>query len=703
MGITVVEDDNVTIIMALMDGIVHDVSVETLLPYANDGFPIEKLERYVRETTRLSQIPGVREYLNDLFSRLSSESTLNLAFATSVLGGPLAFGLTLALTPISEMSLVQLEALMVSWRDSKFAQKRKLFKLIQLLAVNTFVKLATDLHNEIIGYPGRDTRLLEEAGILEELVDRTTYKMKGKPTLEGSVLDISGLFEVLIVGSGSGAGVVAHTLAEAGHRSLVLEKGKYFKPEELQFNDREGGVLYENDGTITSKTQDMFILAGSTFGGGSTVNWSACLKTPFKVRKEWLDKHGVEWAASEHFEKCTDYVWNKMGATKENLDHSFTNRVILDGCHKLGYKVKEVEQNNGPHPAHNCGMCHLGCKHGIKQGSVSCWFKEAAKTGTEFMDQVLVTRILHKKGVQYGVQCRDLVTGVNFKIVGAKKIVVAGGSLNTPVVLQKSGFKNKHIGANLKLHPVTCLFGDFGHGMKTDPHNKPILTTVCTEVDDLDGKAHGAKIEAVLHAPYLSTAFLPWYSSDNARQNLLKYNQLASVLLIDRDTTSGTVAYDQDKPETVVVDYSINKYDKNALLQAMLISSDMLYVEGAKEILTPQPWTPDFKSSKPKSERSITDKDYVSWRKKAALIPLDNYGVAYGSAHQMSSCRISGKGPKHGAVDVKGRLFECKDIYVADASTMPTASGVNPMITTMAIARLISLGIVEELQPKPRL
>ena len=28
------------------------------------------------------------------------------------------------------------------------------------------------------------------------------------------------------------------------------------------------------------------------------------------------------------------------------------------------------------------------------------------------------------------------------------------------------------------------------------------MTAVCTQVDDLDGKAHGAKIETILNAPF---------------------------------------------------------------------------------------------------------------------------------------------------------------------------------------------------------
>ena len=84
-------------------------------------------------------------------------------------------------------------------------------------------------------------------------------------------------------------------------------------------------------------------------------------------------------------------------------------------------------------------------------------------------------------------------------------------------------------------------------------------------------------------------------------------------------------------------------------------------------------------------------------------IPLSAEGPSYGSAHQMSSCRISGKGPSDGACDTRGRLYECGNIYVADASAMPTASGANPMISTMSIARRIALGIADDLEPQSKL
>ncbi len=44
-------------------------------------------------------------------------------------------------------------------------------------------------------------------------------------------------------------------------------------------------------------------------------------------------------------------------------------------------------------------------------------------------------------------------------------------------------------------------------------------------------------------------------------------------------------------------------------------------------------------------------------------------------------------------MDPRGKVWGCEGVWVADASVFPSASGVNPMVSTMAIADFISRGI----------
>jgi choline dehydrogenase-like flavoprotein len=55
------------------------------------------------------------------------------------------------------------------------------------------------------------------------------------------------------------------------------------------------------------------------------------------------------------------------------------------------------------------------------------------------------------------------------------------------------------------------------------------------------------------------------------------------------------------------------------------------------------------------------------------------------TAHQMSSCRI-GHSPRTSVADPDGQAHGVRGLWVTDSSAMPTASGVNPMLSLMALA-----------------
>lgn len=691
-----IEDKHMDVFMALADGLVHDVDAEVVAPYLDKDFPKENVEEYVRQVTKPSQIPRFKDFLKNSLNKNTSTAKTQFCIAMSALDlkilGPALTGSTKLVLDMTDEERMQT---LLGWRNSPIEFKNKLFRMITVLTYTTFQRVAPDIHFQAMGYPKNDLR---DTLYADYVKDEYIYKMMDAPLSDNVELYLPN-FDAVIIGSGSGAGVVAHTLARAGHKCLVIEKGKYFTQSELVFDEETGyAALYEGGGLISTTNALAMVLAGATFGGGSTVNWSACLKTPFKVRKEWYDDHGLEWAATEAYDNDMDYVLKQMGVSTENIVHSFSNQRILEGSAKLGYSAKVVPQNSGKHTNHSCGYCHLGCKWGVKQGSLANWLRDAADHGAEFMDQVRVDKILNnKRGHAVGLACTNLRNGNTFTIKGPRKFVVSSGSLQTPVLLQRSGFRNKHIGKNLRLHPITAVSGVWDE--KTNPQVNSIMTSVCTEVDDMDGKAHGAKIETLLHTPLLEGAFFPYSSSKQARQDLLKYQGTSSFIILTRDTLSGSVTYEKDRPDVLQVEYLINKTDREHMLAAVLVSADIMYVEGAQEIIHPY-WKVDrFVSKKPKHERSINDADFQAWRKKAALIPLPTYGPGYGSAHQMSTCRISGKGPSDGACDLNGRLYESDNVYVADGSVMPTASGANPMVSIMAMSRHIALGIAKDLLP----
>ena len=53
----------------------------------------------------------------------------------------------------------------------------------------------------------------------------------------------------------------------------------------------------------------------------------------------------------------------------------------------------------------------------------------------------------------------------------------------------------------------------------------------------------------------------------------------------------------------------------------------------------------------------------------------------------MSSCRL-GSDPTTSVADGRGQLHDTPGVWVGDGAALPTAPGVNPMITLMALAEL---------------
>jgi choline dehydrogenase-like flavoprotein len=56
------------------------------------------------------------------------------------------------------------------------------------------------------------------------------------------------------------------------------------------------------------------------------------------------------------------------------------------------------------------------------------------------------------------------------------------------------------------------------------------------------------------------------------------------------------------------------------------------------------------------------------------------------SAHQMGSCRM-GSDPQTSVANPWGELHDTPGVWIGDASAFPSASGTNPMLTIMALAR----------------
>ena len=283
------------------------------------------------------------------------------------------------------------------------------------------------------------------------------------PGSESEVLET----DVVIVGSGCGGGVCAKNIAESGNRVIVVEKAYYFPPEHLPMKSSEADIhLFMNGGMNAADNGSIAVVAGQAFGGGGTVNWSASLQTQAFVRKEWADG-GLPFFTSLEFQTCLDRVCDRMGVSPDHIEHNPSNHALLEGARRLGYSAKPVPQNTGGNK-HFCGYCTLGCGSAEKHGPVVSFLPDADRAGAKFIEGFDAEKILFDsrggKKVVTGLKgqwtSRDSNGGIGGSdritrdvTIKAKRVIVSAGSLQSPLLLLRSGLTNPQIGRNLHLHP----------------------------------------------------------------------------------------------------------------------------------------------------------------------------------------------------------------------------------------------------------
>ncbi|XP_047257357.1 long-chain-alcohol oxidase FAO4A isoform X2 [Capsicum annuum] len=185
--------------------------------------------------------------------------------------------------------------------------------------------------------------------------------------------------DAVVVGSGSGGGVIAGVLAKAGHKVLVLEKGSYLARTNLSLLEGSSmDQMFLGHGLVITKDMNALLLAGSTVGGGSTINWSASIDTPSHVLKDWSNIYELEMFQSEFYKEALSIVREKMGVQDRVDEEGFQNMILRKGCEELGYPLENIPRNAPPN--HYCGWCNMGCKDGSKKGTNETYLVDLVKS-----------------------------------------------------------------------------------------------------------------------------------------------------------------------------------------------------------------------------------------------------------------------------------------------------------------------------------
>lgn len=574
---------------------------------------------------------------------------------------------------VHQLSIEERQAMLQSWSTSRFAQLRKAFnslkKLIGFLYFGDAEPQKPNPNWVTTGYPG------------------PLPLPSPKPPLPTMIRTTRTIYaDVLVIGSGAGGGVVAAQLAQAGKKVIIVEKGKYLPDSQLNYSEVDMmQQLYEQQGMLSNTHGNMTILAGSTLGGGTTINWSASLRTPDEVLHEWANEHNNPHFEDREYTRFFEQIEARTHIQTQYNYHNPQNQNLLSAAQKLGYRARAIplniiNSNNSPAEMYHkrLGYGCLGDAYGDKQSVVRTFLQDAVAHQAEIYCQTWVERILtHQGNARGAIAYQTHSNGKTEELqILAPKVVVCCGAIHTPALLQRSGLRHPQIGKNLYLHPVVPVIARYSSLI--NPWYGPMMSAICDEFAYLDGN-HGVRLECGPAHIGLMGLVTPWESGEAYKQRLAHAAHYGNIIVLTRDKFGGEIRLDkQGNPH---IHYTLSNYDRHHMLRGIQESIRLHVVANADEVYVCH--------NSPLVYEAFAANNLDYFLKKIANHTWEAHHFELFSAHQMGSCRMGGS-KKHHPLLPTGQTREIKGLFVADTSAFPSSSGTNPMLSVQALAAYIA-------------
>jgi choline dehydrogenase-like flavoprotein len=482
--------------------------------------------------------------------------------------------------------------------------------------------------------------------------------------------DVTRTVDVCIIGSGAGGSVIAARLAAAGRSVLVLEAGPYRNEADFQQIESVGSQMYLGNGIVWSENGQLGLLAGSALGGGTVINSMVCLRTPDEIRRDWAAR-GLEGLDGPEYDACIDRVWERINVNTEATHPNRNTQLMTRGLEAGGFAHQPLPRNVSldDDPTY-CGYCNAGCQQGCKQSTTKTYLEDAAAHGARFVVGAIVERVLTEDGRATGVEATvHGPDGITRLRVDAPTVVVAAGGIESPAVLLRSGIGGPAAGDYLRVHPAWMVYGVYPDPVEA--WDGQIQSAVSFDFAHAESGV-GFLVESLTLSPSTTGGQRAFVDPRRHREELLDLRRVASWHGVSHDHGHGRVVLDGDGQ--ALVRWSLaDEIDHRVAIRAHVELAKAHRASGADEVFTFH-WS---------DRRWRRGEDFDAWVAEIERTPADEF-TAY-SAHQMGSCRL-GADPVTSVADGDGQLHDVRGVWIGDASALPTAPGVNPMITVMALA-----------------
>jgi choline dehydrogenase-like flavoprotein len=466
-----------------------------------------------------------------------------------------------------------------------------------------------------------------------------------------------------IVGAGAGGAVVAAELAEGGASVVVIEQGARHDPDDFTARPPEMlARLYRDGGqTTTLGSPPILLPLGRGIGGTTLVNSGTCFRTPAYVLERWVGEFGLELEEAA-MNACFERVERSLSVSEVAPELAGANAAIARrGAQRLGWSHGYLRRN-----ARGCvgsGVCVFGCPTSAKQHTGITYVPRAARAGARIVTDANVRELLIDRSRVRGVVAQ-MGDGSRLE-VRASEVVIACGAIHTPLLLARNRIGNRsgQLGRNLSLHPATAAFA-----LMDEQVNMANGVPQSFYVDEF--AADGLMLETVAGPPAYAAMSLPLRGEQHARA-MASYPRLAQLGLMVSDSSRGRVQTIGDRP---VIRYSLDAADLARVRIGLERIEQLFRAAGASEVYLPLP-----SGIAPHAARA----------RDLRLMAFHPLGTARADAR-----------PTHGVTDGQLAVHGLRGLRIADGSVVPSALGVNPQLTIMALATRLAFQMLG--RPVPR-
>ncbi len=522
-------------------------------------------------------------------------------------------------------------------------------------------------------------------------------------------------FDAIIIGSGFGGAVHACRLAEAGHRVLVLERGRRWLPEDYPRSLNDAWIFdvdepHRQNGWLDLRFfDDMWVAQGAGVGGGSLIYANVSID----AKPETLD---TGWPSPISAAELAPYYMRVAGMLKPQQlpDNQLTPRFELmrEAAPKTGaaerFRKLDLAVTFDPEgrfsetrPASeaatktfqnafgrkqgycvHAGNCDIGCKAQAKNTLDLNYLAVAEDKGAEIRPLAMVSHIV-PEGPGYAVIYHDLSEGRRTeRVARARQVILAAGSLGSTEILFRSRDRFRtlpNVSKALGMHWSSngdFLTPAFYEGRRLSPTIGPTITAA---IDFLDGSDGGAQ----------------YFTEDGGFPDVLG-NALRAVRgrkarlgIVGRMLAQVAGTLDDGDPLEMMMPW---------FGQAIDGGDGRLY--WGRDWL--RPWRKRLKLdwNPARSELGVGGlmRSHERFSKATGGRPVapPTWTVLRNlvTPHPLGGCRMAAS-PGAGVVDHRGEVFGHPGLYVADGAIVPRPIGLNPSKTIAALAERSAAIMIE--------